>query len=259
MDTDIKPKVSVIIVTQNRANFIAKAVESVQKQTFTDWELLVLDDDSNDQTEAIIEAYKAKDERIKYYKNSPALGISKNRNKGVSLATGEYIAMLDSDDYWTDVNKLEKQMKIFNSDNTIGVIGSAMTMVREDGFVIKKRYEYHTDDYGIRNNILIKNQFMQSSVIFKKDIFEKVGGYNENYDVAEDLELFLRIGKEAKFANLKESTLGYLVHSGNVSKRKLKMAWAVDSIIEKYKNDYPNYWKAKFVSVARIVKAYFNL
>jgi glycosyltransferase involved in cell wall biosynthesis len=252
----MNPEISIIIITKNRAGFIAKAVESVQKQTFSSWELLVLDDDSNDDTGGIIEAFKAKDSRIKYYKNSPALGIPKNRNKGVSLANGKYIAMLDSDDYWTDINKLEKQISIFNSDSTIGMVGSSMTLVREDGSIIEDWIAI-TDDYNIRKNMLTENQFMQSSIVFKKDIFNKVGGYNENYDVAEDFDLWLKMGKESKFANLKESTLNYLVHSSNISKSKLKMAKAVDSIIEKYKKDYPSYWTAKLISIARIIKSYF--
>jgi glycosyltransferase involved in cell wall biosynthesis len=69
MDTNINPQISIITITRNRAGFISKAIESAQKQSFSGWELIVLDDDSNDNTGAIVEAFKAKDNRVKYYKN----------------------------------------------------------------------------------------------------------------------------------------------------------------------------------------------
>src|SRR5689334_22817379 len=98
MDANIRPKISIITITRNRAKFIPEALKSAQKQGFSDWELLVLDDASNDNTKAIVESYIAKDRRIKYHLNSLALGISKSRNLGLSMSDGKYIAVLDSDD-----------------------------------------------------------------------------------------------------------------------------------------------------------------
>jgi glycosyltransferase involved in cell wall biosynthesis len=98
------PKVSVIIITYNRADLLSRAINSVLFQDYQDFELLIIDDASTDNTSEIVRAFN--DNRIKYYLNEKNLGIAKSRNKGISLAVGEYIAMLDSDDYWIsrDIN-----------------------------------------------------------------------------------------------------------------------------------------------------------
>lgn len=251
----MSPKVSVIICTYNRAEYLPVAIKSVLAQTFNDYEIIIVDDASNDNTENLVKPYMVEKSNIKYYKNEQNLGISKSRNKAVNLATGEYIAMLDSDDYWTDKNKLQKQTDILEKDSSIGLVGSSILTVRKNKSKIKEIF-YNTNDKDIRENILVKNQFAQSSILFRKNIFTEVGGYNENYEVAEDLDLWLRIGKKYKFANLKETTVAYMMHSAGISKiKRKKMAKTIDEIIEKNKNNYPNYWKAKIISFFRILRS----
>ena len=118
----MKPVVSVVIPTFNRQAFIGEAIESVQKQTFSDWEMLIVDDASTDNTESIVKEYVQKDPRIKYYKNEKNLGIAKTRNKCLELSQGKYIAPLDSDDIWLDENKIRDQVGTTRSDTSkIGV------------------------------------------------------------------------------------------------------------------------------------------
>ena len=94
MATDLKSKISIIVITRNRANFISRAIQSVLDQSFSDWELIIIDDSSTDNTEEIVQSFVIKDSRIKYNKNSTLLGISANRNKGLFLTTGKYMAVL---------------------------------------------------------------------------------------------------------------------------------------------------------------------
>jgi len=250
------PKISVIIITKNRASFIAKAIESVLNQTFTDWELIILDNDSNDGTEGIVACYKAKDNRIKYQKNPKDQGISKSRNVAISLSRGKYIAMLDSDDYWIDKNKLQKQFDFLEKNPDFGMIGSAIVCVDKNGEKIRD-YFYETEDKKIRRRILIRNQFTQSSVMFRKSVLDEIEGYSETLNVAEDFDLWLEIGRRYKFANLKDQTTAYTIHTGGVSKeRKIEMAKTVNKIIERNKNNYPNYFIAKLSSIYRIIKAF---
>jgi glycosyltransferase involved in cell wall biosynthesis len=258
MEINTNPQISIITITRNRADFIVKAIESAQKQGFTNWELIVLDDDSNDGTGAIIEAFKAKDGRIKYYKNPSILGISKNRNLGLSKARGKYIAMLDSDDEWIDKDKLQKQIDILEKDNSIGLVGSAMNCVDENGtFLYEEKTK--TNDKDIRNNILIHNQIFQSSVMFRKKAIDEIGNYDENLVVAEDFDLWLRIGKKYKFANLKESTIAYTIHSGGISKnRKLLIAWNHLMIVLKNFGKYPNWFSAIIFAKLRLLKNIFS-
>ena len=136
MDTNLNPEISIITITYNRAGFISKAIESAKKQSFSNWEMLILDDNSNDNTEIIAKTFTNKDKRIKYYKNSLALGISKNRNLGLSLSRGKYIAILDSDDYWIDKDKLQKQFDFLENNPDYVLIGSNIRIVDEkDNFI----------------------------------------------------------------------------------------------------------------------------
>ncbi len=248
-------KVSVIICSYNRAEYLSRAIASVLAQTYENFEIIVIDDASTDTTQEILKSYSG-NSNIILLKNDQNLGISKSRNKGVSHASGTYIAMLDSDDFWIDSEKLERQVFLLNTDTKIGIVGSGIRCVRKDGAKIKDSL-YHTNDIAIRNHILIRNQFAQSAVMFRKDVFLEAGPYDEKLALAEDLDLWLRIGKKYSFANLKEVMVGYTIHSSSESRsKKLQMALVIDMIIRKYRNNYPHYWKAKIVSLGRILKAW---
>lgn len=241
-------KISIIICTYNRANLLPKAINSVLSQSYGDFELIIIDDASTDSTSEVVSGFT--DSRIKYHKNKNNLGISKSRNLGVSLASGEYIAMLDSDDYWLDNNKLQKQLDVISGDNKIGLVGTGIVLVDEQGTKIKEDI-FATSDNLIRQRILLKNQFAQSSVLFRKEAFF---AYDESLVVCEDLDLWLKIGKSFKLANLEESMTAYLVHSAGISKEsKKRIALATDKVISRYKKDYPNYFIAKLKSYLRII------
>ncbi len=107
------PLVSILTPTYNRAGYIAEAIESVLAQTFTDWELIVIDDASADNTEQIVRSYAAKNPKISYLRQAINVGIARNRNTGLEKARGNYVAVLDSDDVWTDPHKLQKTGRLF--------------------------------------------------------------------------------------------------------------------------------------------------
>ena len=254
MDANINPQISIITVTRNRAGFISKAIKSAQKQGFSNWELLVLDDDSNDETGAIIEAFTAKDRRIRYYKNSPFLGISRNRNLGLSLAKGKYIAVLDSDDEWIDKDKLQKQFDFLENNPDYVLIGSNIKIIDEKGNFIKNT-DFAIEDMDIRKKILISNQIPHSSVLYRKDLAEKIGGYDNKLSCVEDFDLFLKLGLIGKLKNLKEITTSYTRHlKGTSYTRKLTMAWNHFVIVFKNLGKYPNWVHAIFWAKLRILK-----
>lgn len=245
------PKVSVIICTYNRAALLNRAINSVLKQSFKDFEVIIIDDASNDCSDLVIAEYTAKESRIKYYKNEFNLGIPKSRNRGVTLATGQYIAMLDSDDWWISEDKLARQVEILNANPEIGLVGTGISLFDENEKKIKDDI-FLADDEDIRKIILAKNQFAQSSTLFRKDAIAAVGGYDEDLNVCEDLDLWLKIGKRYKFANIPEALTAYYVNSQGASKLyKSKIIKKTDEILEKYKLDYPGYIKAKAKSWLR--------
>lgn len=251
-------KVSIIICTYNRSDLLPKAIESILKQSFDDFEIIIIDDASQDNTKEIVERYINRDQRIKYFKNVQNLGIAASRNRGVSLAQGEYIAMLDSDDYWLSPDKLKKQVAVLESDREVGLIGTGIICVDENNNEIKKDI-YETEDKNIRAQILAKNQFAQSSVLFRKKAFLEVGAYGENFFVCEDLDLWLAIGRKYKLVNLSEPLVAYLIHSRGISKsRKKEIIMTTDKIIDKYKKNYPNYFRAKFKSILRMLKFFIS-
>jgi glycosyltransferase involved in cell wall biosynthesis len=254
MDANIKSQISIMTLTRNRASFISKAIESAQKQSFLNWEMIVLDDDSNDNTGAILENYMSKDNRIKYYKNSTALGISKNRNLGLSKANGKYIAVLDSDDEWIDNNKLQKQFDFLENNPDYVLIGSNIKIVNEKGNFIKNT-NFETEDANIRKKILKSNQIPHSTVMYKKDFADKIGGYDNKLSCVEDLDIFLRLGKLGKMKNLKEITTAYTKHLEGISyKRKLTMAWNHFKIVFINFGKYPNWFWAVFFAKLRVLK-----
>lgn len=253
----MNPKLSITICSYNRAQYIGKAIKSVLDQTFSDFEIIIIDDCSEDNTEEIVRKLIRNDSRIKYYKNEQNLGISKSRNKGIYLSNGEYIAMLDSDDYWIDKDKLQKQIGVLEKNKNIGIIGSNILCINNEGKEVKK-YFYKNIDKNIRKKILIRNQFAQSSIIIRKKLLEQTQGYNKNYDGCEDYDLWLRIGRVSNFANIKDITTAYMIHPGGISKqKKFKIAKNIYKIIKENKKYYPNYFIAKIVAILRILKSLF--
>ena len=235
--------ISIIILTYNRAGFISEAIESALEQSFPDWELIVIDDASEDNTREIVEEYIVRDSRIKYFRNDEHLRISKSRNKALSLALGEYVAVLDSDDVWSDRDKLKKQYGFLEGNKDYVLIGGGVIVIDEYGKEIRRYFNRESDE-NIRGKILFQNQFAHSSVMFRREAALKAGGYDENLNIGEDYDLWLKLGALGKMANIKEYLLKYRVHSGNVTLKRVEALKNNIAIIRKYKNRYPNYYLA---------------
>jgi glycosyltransferase involved in cell wall biosynthesis len=246
----MSPQLTIHMLTYNRAHFIKQAIDSVLSQTFQDFELLILDDASTDNTSELIQPYLI-DSRIKYIKNEQNLGITKNRNKALSLSQGEYIAVLDSDDYWTDNNKLQKQINFLNKDNDHVLVGTNIIIVDENNNLIKK-VKYPSSNFTIKKLLLIKNLFCHSSVIYRKKEILDLGCYDENLSIWEDYDLWLKIGLKYKFANLNIFTTAYRRHGNQSNSEKKQIGRdAQIYIINKYKKDYNGYMVAKIVNKLR--------
>lgn len=236
--------------TYNRAHFIRQAIDSVLSQTFQDWELIIMDDCSTDNTEDIISPYLA-DARIKFIKNETNLGINKNRNKVLSLSTGEYVAILDSDDYWINNDKLSLQNEFLDHNKEYTLIGSNIIIVDEYGQTIKKII-YPSNHFLIKNLLLIKNLFCHSSVLYRKQDILNLGSYDESLPIWEDYDLWLKIGQTSKFANLYQYTTAYRKHATQSNADKIKVGKDTQAfIIEKYKDSYHPYYLAKTLNALR--------
>lgn len=258
MDKNIK--VSVIIPTYNRADLISEAIESVLVQTYKDLEIIVIDDASTDTTQEILKNFSSKHNNILITRHETNQGISVTRNEGLALARGKYIAMLDSDDIWLDPTKLEQQVTFLDNYTDHLIVGTFMTVIDEKG-VKGNEIKFETEDSAIRTKLLGTNQFMQSSLVFNKEAAQNAGGYDATLPTMEDHDLWLKMLKIGKGANLPIFGLGYRVHAGSVSMQKRRRI-AVDEfrVIRRHLRTYPKgSLHALTKGFARVVLAYLNL
>lgn len=247
--------VSIILPTYNGGKYIKKAIESIESQTFTNWELLVVDDGSIDDTEDMVISFSQKDRRIIYLKNENNLGIQKTLNKGIKEAKGEYIARIDDDDIWCDKDKLKKQVEFMNTNPKCCLVGTGVIVIDEEGGELM-RYLLPETDQEIRNSILSKNCFVHSSVLFKKDIVSRVGGYDESINSRhiEDYDLWLRLGLMGELNNLPLYSVKFTLRAGSISSKNKKEQFKKDLVLaKKFKNKYPNYFGAIVRSYLRIL------
>ncbi|MDI6883463.1 MAG: glycosyltransferase [Patescibacteria group bacterium] len=193
------PLVSIVIPTYNKAKHIKKAIGGVLSQTYQNLEVIVIDDGSTDNTQEVVKSFN--DPRIIYIWQENK-GPAAARNTGIKKTQGKYIAFLDSDDFWLK-EKLEKQVRFLEENPEVGLLGSGCYQLDEKGEVIGEKI--FPAENKVLQKILIKyNPFIQSSVILRKEVFDRMGKYDENFLQSEDYELWLRIAKSHKIANLSE-------------------------------------------------------
>jgi len=236
--------------TYNDANFIRLSIESVLNQTFTDWEFIIIDDASTDNTAKIINKYLKKDTRIRYLrnkKNNGYKGFIANLNRGINLSRSELIARLDSDDFWSDNAKLEKQYEFMKKNKSYGLVGTWASAIYENGneFCTIARPVTSVD---IKNRMLIENAFIHSTVLFRKKLAKKFGYYDPNHVYVEDYGLWLRLGKITCLYNIPKEMISYRVRDESLIQSKYKKHInAAENLILKYRHSYPNYAKARVV------------
>jgi len=247
-----QPQVSIMMVNYNRAEFIGLAIQSVLDQSLKDWELLVVDDGSVDLSEEIIKSFSEKDDRIVYLKNEENLGIVYSRNKAIKNSKADLIAVLDSDDIWVDSFKLEKQFNKFKEEKDLVLVGGGVIEINKEG-VEKKRYLNPLNDKNIRKEILSRNPFAHSSVMFKKSVVERISGYSD-LQIGEDYDLWLRLGKEGKLLNLGDYLVKYRVHDKNTCNTKTIQALKNNIIfVFKYRKSYGGFYFALLRRLPRYV------
>ena len=245
------PLVSILMLTYNRADFLPEAIESVLRQTYSNWELVVIDDGSTDTTSVVMANYT--DPRIKYIKHENNAGLFVRRAESLSYAVGTYTAVLDSDDYWVTNTKLAEQVAFLNENPEHVVIGTPALVIDSNGATLKK-HAVATTDQNIRNKILIRNQFIHSSLLIRTEALKKTTGYQPT--LAEDLELILQLGLLGKLANLPDFHTAHRVLQGSQNDRGRTMAKAVTKIVSTYIHKYPNGLFGKLFSILRILRSY---
>lgn len=195
--------VSVIIPTYNRGYIIERAIASVQNQTYSEIEILIVDDGSTDNTQDLIS--KISDNRIRYIKNPKNCGVSHTRNLGIAASKGKYIAFQDSDDIWKP-EKLQKQMERITKED-YGMVYCSFEREFQDGTVVyypPKEIPIQEKQGDIFQSLLRKNLISTQTMLIKKEVLNQVGYFNEGMSNLEDYELALRIAKHFKIGIVEE-------------------------------------------------------
>lgn len=225
-------KVSVVIPAHNAMTYLPETLESVLQQTFTDFEVLIVNDGSSDN---IVEWAKSlKDKRIKLISQSNQ-GVSKARNTAINAASAEYIAFLDADDLWQPT-KLEKQVKFLDDNPTVGLVTTWATLINEQG---KHLSEVKIDfpQGNIRKNIIEFNIIPCGSIpMVRSNCFKTSGLFDPTLRFGEDWEMWAQIAADYDFGLIKECLVCYRQHLKNSSNNYQKILPDFDKLVEKIFN-----------------------
>ncbi len=228
--------VSVIIPTYNRAEVLPRAIESVLEQTYGDFELIIVDDASTDDTKGVVSQFD--DYRIQYYRFDENKGANAARNYGLNKSNGEYISFLDSDDSYKQ-KRLDKMVGKLEdlSDEYGGVFHSYLR--EQNGNVVGSRV---TDNTTITLNDLKHGNIIGSflAVLFKREVFGNVGKLDENMVAGQDYELYIRVAKKYKFFGIPDKLAIYSDSENSISGDIDKVRKSNNQLIERHGDIFTN-------------------
>jgi glycosyltransferase involved in cell wall biosynthesis len=213
------PTISIITPTYNAEKTIAQTIQSVLEQTYTDFELLIINDGSTDRTLDIISTFE--DPRIQVF-SYPNAGHSISRNRGLEKASGDYISFLDADDIWVP-QKLEAQLKALQMNTSAAFVYSWSNFIAENGDFLRKGHYFRAEG-NVYLKLLVRN-FIEngSNPLIRKQVFTTVGVFNPTLKAAPDWDMWLRIAKEYEFICVPEAQILYRESAQSVSSNLERM------------------------------------
>ena len=211
-------RVSVLMTVRNGERFLAESLDSILNQTFTDFELIVVNDGSTDGTADILECYASKDGRVCVL-SIPASGLPLALQAGSALLRGELVARMDADDIALP-DRLARQVAFLDSHTEIAMVGGAISIISEDGRRLGGQ-RFPTDPGEIAVALRKASCFSQSTVMLRRRAYESVGGYRTAFPVSEDYDLWVRLAESFPLANLPVELIRYRFHTAQISGQKL--------------------------------------
>ena len=194
------PTLSVLLAVHDGEAWLADAIQSILSQTYRDFEFILIDDASTDRTSEIIRQHH--EDRIVWATISRG-GLTKALNYGLRLARGRYVARMDADDVALP-ERFAKQIDFLERNPDVGVVGTAYDVLTSSGERKKPRVPIYCNDADIRRVLPKFNPLFHGSVILRRDLIEKVGGYDEKFPLAQDYDLWFRLLRHCRFANAKD-------------------------------------------------------
>jgi glycosyltransferase involved in cell wall biosynthesis len=204
----------------NGVRYIDQAIKSVLNQSFRDFELIIVNDGSIDDSVSRAKAYS--DARISIIDRKENLGLAATRNEGVAAARGTYVAMLDCDDIACPT-RLEEQVRFLDQNPDFGLVGSWVELIDADGCSDGGVWRYETSSLKIPCALLFNNRFAQSAVMIRKDILPEVP-YRREFPPAEDYDLWVRLLQRTRLANIPKPLVQYRFHPDGTSRKQAMLA-----------------------------------
>ena len=229
-------KVSVIIPTYNRADFLRSAILSALNQTFKDIEIIVADDKSTDHTQEVVKSFT--DQRIRYITNKNNRGPSATRNSAILASKGEYIAFLDDDDEWVP-QKLQKQVELLDISppKICGVYSDRLIIDRPSNKVVSKGLRSDKLKGNLLSQLAIHNQINTCTVLLRKRCLDEVGMFDETISYMEDRDLWIRLSLNWDFEYINEPlTLTYVHKQGHLSARLVEQTRGREKLLTRHRN-----------------------
>ncbi|CAI6086432.1 hypothetical protein PAECIP112173_04984 [Paenibacillus sp. JJ-100] len=217
------PKVSVIIPSYNHSKFLKQAIESVLNQTYKNFELIIVDDASSDNSNEIIQSYN--DERIKSFCFQTNQGAVDTLNYGILSSDSDYVALLNSDDYW-EQNKLEKQMKYLENNPDVSCVFTDAYFIDESNNILQKNDYFWADAFTQSNKssgewlhqLFYKlNCFCHPSLLIKRSIYSEIGMYNPSFRQLPDFSMWINVIKKYKIHVMEEKLVYFRILSNEMN------------------------------------------
>jgi len=228
------PKVSIVIPSYRHRDFVLRTLASVFEQTMTDYEIIVVNDGSPDDTAALL-APLVEAGRIQYFEQSNQ-GQSKARNFGIERARGKYVALLDDDDLWP-IDKLQWQVSYLDDNPDVGMVGGTLQAIDEHGAFRWKGSFFPVIDF---EGLFAENPFLSpGQTLIRSDLLKRVGGMNPTIWGADDWDLWFRIAKVSRIVMLDRLSLYYRLHPGNASKQTARLLKAACETLETHLRAMP--------------------
>lgn len=226
--------VSVVIPTFNRADILAKAVDSARQQTYQNLEIIVVSDGSTDQTDQVVQQLQQEDRRIRYLSYSPGKGGNFARNHGARHAKGEIIAFLDDDDTWHE-QKIDKQLSTLGKDEKVGLVYTGALAIYEEentSYTITPKYRGDLSREIFKANLI----GITSTVLLRKRVFEEAGFFDEMLPARQDYDMWIRVCQLCLVDYVQEALVDYYNRKGQgqVSRNFDRYKKATEMIIRKY-------------------------
>lgn len=242
-------KVSIIIPSYNRGELLKEAVTSLLNQTHQNFEIIIVDDCSTDNTQEIVKRFS--DPRIKYYKLDTNSGAPIARNVGIDKSKGDYVAFIDSDDSWKPF-KLERQLAIFLTQPKVGAVYSGVEIKRDNKIIGTLVPEFSGN---ILPHLLTSNVInTTSSLIVKRELLTQINGFDVNLPSCQDWDLYIRLSEITEFGFVKEPLVIFLQHNGARISTNYTSVTKGHNLIYKKHND-----KARGISMKLYYQLNYNI